>query len=245
MSSIVELRLGRALEWTLTTLRLWRLFKGLPGALLVMVSCAAALEAAFAGTPGGWPELPVGDVHTAILGLGALLGLLGYLGGDVWDIAVFDPLYSLSGRWLRRRRPLLVFPRGAELKKQRARATRHLPLRFVGENVYRRAERVLRSEPGYWTEANRPLTMSRFVRAFIWPSLAVSIGCIAGIAAVRVLSWSLDPDWLGQRAAAAFGLALVLFVVYAHLRVEHLTRLYAFALELAGVEPGEGADGGS
>lgn len=242
MSSIVELRLGRALEWTLTTLRLWKFLEGLPGALLVMVSCAAALEAAFAGMPGGWPELPVGGARTAILGLGMLLGLVGYLAGDVWDIAVFDPLYSLSGRWLLRRRPLLVFPRGAELKKQRARATRHLPLRFVGENVYRRAERVVRSEPGYWKEAKRPLTMSRFVRSFIWPSLAVSLGCIVGIVAERVLSWSLDPDWLGHRAAAAFGLALVLFVVYAHLRVAHLTRLYAFALELAGAEPRKPAE---
>ncbi len=86
--------------------------------------------------------------------------------------------------------------------------------------------------------------MSRFVRSFIWPSLAVSIGCIVGIVAERVLFWSLDPDWLGHRAAAAFGLALVLFVVYAHLRVEHLTRLYAFALELAGVEPRRKAESG-
>ncbi len=236
--------LSRAVEWTLTTLRLWRLLEGLPGAVLVMVVCAAALEAVFAGMPGDFTDLPLGAARGPMLGVGALLGLLGYLCGDIWDVAVFDHLYSLSGRWLRRRRPLLVFPRGAELKKQRARATRRLPLRFVGENVYRRAERVVRAEPGHWSEVRRPLIMSRFVRSFILPSLAVSIGCVAGIAGERVLRWSVDPDWLARTAASAFGLALVLFIAYSHLRVEHLTRLYASALQLSEIDSREPAEGG-
>ncbi len=224
--------LTRALERALTSLGFWRAIGGIPGLLLVMVFCIGGLEVLAADAPPALSDLAAGRLHRFTAGLGAVLGLFGYLAGQVWDSVIFDPLYSLSGRWLIGRRPLLIFPRGSALRDWRARGEQLLPVRFLGESAYGRAERILKMRPRRWKAVEAPLALSRFVRSFIWPSLIVTVGCLVGVLGARFRGWPLAAEWLLPRAAATFAIAVLLCVPYLHLRVEHLTRLYESAVNL-------------
>ena len=98
--------------------------------------------------------------------LSALLGLIAYTIGSIWDDKVFDPLYCLHGKWLSKRtRPFSIFPPGSGLERYRSLAIEALKpsskgrISQDGEGIYRVANEtvVARKE---WDKVSSVLSWS-------------------------------------------------------------------------------------
>jgi hypothetical protein len=168
-------------------------------------------------------------LYLLIVVVGTVMALIGYFLGNFWDDRVFDPLYGLSGRWVdRETRPLSVFPAGDDLRRARGNAIRILlPDKPQGQGIYRKASEIARDKAN-WEIIEQPLILSKFLRAFIWPSALGSVFLIAlGL-------WQTSVGDKGGAFSLGMGALLgvvfvLLFVPCINLRVEHMVRLYEHA----------------
>lgn len=170
--------------------------------------------------------LPVVQFHLFAVVVGTVTALIGYYLGNFWDDKVFDPLYGLTGRWVERStRPFGLFPAGDDLQRARAAAvTKLLSDTPQGEGIYRAAEDVARRSKGKWEHIEQPLILSKFLRAFLWPTGLVSLSLLAfGLWQVSIGNSGASNIVLGALLGFIF---FLLFVPYINLRVEHMQRLY-------------------
>lgn len=216
-------------EAVLRRLGLSKAVRGVPALPAVVIICVAV----------SYVSLPAISVLSAlrkpvfylmIVVVGTVVALIGYFLGNFWDDKVFDRLYGLSGRWVNREtRPLSVFPAGDDLRRARANAIgKLLPNELHGKGIYRKAVEIARTRKAKWEIIEQPLILSKFLRAFIWPSALGSLSLIAfGLWQRRVGDkGSVFSLGMGALLGVVF---VLLFVPYINLRVEHMVRLYEHA----------------
>ena len=211
-------------EALLSHLGLWKAVRGIPAMSAVVIIFIAICFTALRAIPV-FSDLPSQQFYLGVVVAGTVLALIGYFLGDFWDATVFDPLYGLNGRWVNRStRPFGLFPAGDDMDRVRAEAAAKLvPNSPGGKGVYRAAVGTVRKRKGEWENIEQPLILSKFLRAFIWPS---GLACLALV--VNVI-WQKGVGDRGPGLAWAATLAVVfvlLFVPYVNLRVEHMQRLY-------------------
>ncbi len=208
-----------------------------PGLIVPVLATFAVLE----GVPrsGNILEaIPAVSFHVLAGCLAALLGVVVYSFGDVWDKKWFDKRYGPEGDWTTKA-PLL-FPSPANMVEARQKAAKKLltgDAQNTQEGVYAEAAELVRTR-GRWDEVLAAVVISKFVRSFIWPSFVAAF----------VLSMLTVSDWAasyyaGVAATEARGTALLagcaLFVgaasfpPYAKFRVKHMKQLYRLATRLA------------
>jgi hypothetical protein len=228
------LDLTTRIEKLLTWLGLWGAMRGFfPPAAAIALS-VALLESLTSPVARLFPSVPVNLIHVFSVGTGILLGLIGYFAGDSWDL-LFETLYGPRGKWCEAdARPFLLLPSGATLARHRTLVAQALPRKpDAGEGVYREAVRVARRQVERWERIERPLLLSRFLRALLWPS--VFVGILGGSAAVLLPLLGAAPE--APRFLATAGLCVALaaafLVPYSVLRVEHMVRLYQDVAEHA------------
>lgn len=218
----------------LKSLGLWKAIKGFPSLIIPVVLSAAILEmlvTRFDLLAGGSPFA----IHLSIILVSVLLGLIGYFAGDFWDSTFFGPRYSISegtpGKWLEReKRPFHIFPAGADLKRARTKAIEAgLSEDKEGTGVYRRSKTFISNLKVKWEWIEQPLILSKFVRTFIWPAFLICLVCIIGLIAVSLFGLAGNISMFLVIGAFALVLALLLFIPYTHLRIEHMIRLYELA----------------
>ncbi len=215
-------------EKLLTWLGMWGAIQGFSALAAAVIGSVVLLESLMPPVAGLLPRAPVNAIHLFAVGIGLLLGLIGHFAGDFWDRVVFEAYYGPRGRWLDAAgRPFLVFPAGAALKRQRDQAAHALPRQpEAEEGIYRQAAKVAQRQVERWERIEHPLILSQFVRGFLWPCL--SAACLA--AAAAALSPYLGAATEASRFLVAGGgclvLGLLLLVLYSHLRVAHMVRLY-------------------
>jgi hypothetical protein len=216
-------------EAVLKRLGLWKAVRGVPAlAAIVIISVAVSYVSMQAISILSGLSRPEFYLMTVVVG--TIVALIGYFSGNFWDAKVFDPLYGLSGRWVNREtRPLSVFPAGDDLRCARANAiARLLPNEPQGKGIYRKAVEIAQASKAKWEIIEQPLILSKFLRAFIWPS---------GIGSLALIAFGLWQRSLGDKGnvfslslGALLGVVFVLlFVPYINLRVEHMVRLYEHA----------------
>jgi hypothetical protein len=214
-------------EKLLTRLGLWGALRGffpLPAALIASVVFLESLTPPIARLS---PAVPLNLIHLFAVGIGLLLGLIGYFAGDFWDRVVFEAFYGPQGEFLAAARRPLLFPAGSTLNHLRSQAAQALPRRPDSEgDIYREAVKVARRQAERWERIEHPLILSRFVRALLWPCLSAAFlaSCAAAISPLAAAG-TVAPRLL-EAGGAYLVLALLLLVPYSHLRVEHMIRLY-------------------
>ena len=185
-------------EALLNRLGLWKAVRGMPAmAALVLIFVAISFTALPAISM--FSDLPSLQFNLSAVVAGAILALIGYFLGNFWDAKVFDPLYGLRGRWVSRStRPFGLFPAGDDLHRARADAiTKLAPDSPEGKGVYRAALGIARKRKAEWEHIEQPLILSKFLRAFIWPS---------GLASLALLANALWQRGIGERGTSlAFG----------------------------------------
>jgi hypothetical protein len=215
-------------ENLLTRLGMWGTIQGFAALAAVTVGSVALLESLTPPVARLLSAVPVNALHIFAIGIGLILGLIGYFAGDVWDRVFFEACYGPQGRWLDAdRRPLLVFPAGSALNRLRRQAAQALPRKpETGEETYREAIKVARRQAERWERIEHPLILARFVRGFLWPCLIVA--CMASCAAVfaLLLGGAAEAPRLLATAGAWLVLGLVLLASYSSLRAAHMIRLY-------------------
>ena len=215
-------------EKLLTRLGMWGAMQGFFSLAAALIGSVALLESLTPPVARLSSSVPGNVLHVFAVGIGLLLGLLGYFAGDFWDRVFFETYYGPQGKWRDvTRRPLLVFPAGSALKRHRSQAARALlRLPDTEAGIYREAVKAARRQVERWERIEHPLLLARFVRGFLWPCLFVAF--LASCAAA--ICWLFGAATEAPRLLAAGGgclvLALVLLVPYSHFRVEHMTRLY-------------------
>ena len=214
-------------EAVLNRLGLWKAVRGMPAmAALVVIFVAISHIALLAISP--FSRLPSPQFNLSAVVIGTVLAIIGYFLGNFWDAKVFDPLYGLTGRWIgRSTRPFGLFPAGDDLQRARIAAIAKLVLNAPeGKGVYRAAVNIASKSKARWDQIEQPLILSKFLRAFIWPT---------GLASLALLGSALYQKdvggELGSTSSVVFGIVLgfvfvLLFVPYINLRVEHMQRLY-------------------
>jgi hypothetical protein len=210
-------------ENILNRLGLWKAVRGVPALAAIVVIFVAVSYVALRGT-STLLGLDRPELYLMTVVIGTVLALIGYFLGNFWDDKVFDPLYGLAGRWLNREtRPLSVFPAGDDLRRARLSAiAKLLPNEPQGKGIYRRAVETARTSKAKWEIIEQPLILSKFLRAFIWPS------GLASLALIAFGFWQRNPFslYLGVLLGVLF---VLLFVPYINLRVEHMVQLYRHA----------------
>ncbi len=216
-------------EGVLNRLGLWKSVRGVTALIAVVIICVA-LSCAALSSISILLDLPKPQFYLMTVIAGTVLALIGYFLGNFWDAKVFDPLYGLSGRWLKRdTRPLFVFPAGDDLRLARANAiSKLLPNEPQGKGIYRKAVETARTSKAKWEIIEQPLILSKFLRAFIWPT---------GLGSLALIAFGLWGRNIGDKGSTfIFGLGAVLgvvfvllFVPYINLRVEHMVWLYEHA----------------
>lgn len=227
-------------EKLLTWLGLWGAMRGFfPLAAAVVVS-VVLLELLTPPVIRFFPAVPANLVHVFAVGLGVLLGLVGYFAGDSWDL-LFEVFYGPKGRWIdASSRPLLAFCPGETLERQRHQAARALPRKPDTEDgVYPEAVKIAKRQVERWEAIERPLMLSRFVRALLWPLLFAAILALCGSAVFPLVGATAEAPRLLATAAAYLALTLACLVPYSRRRVEHMIRLYR---DVAGHAPRKKAD---
>jgi hypothetical protein len=213
-------------EGILSRLGLWKAIRGVPALAAVVIIFVAVSYFALRGI-SILSGLDRPEFYLMTVVVGTVLALIGYFLGNFWDDKVFDPLYGLAGRWVNREtRPLSVFPAGDDLRRARASAiAKLLPNEPQGKGIYRKAVETARTSKAKWEIIEQPLILSKFLRAFIWPSGLGSLALIAfGL-------WQRNLDAKGCTFSLCLGallgvLFVLLFVPYINLRVEHMVQLY-------------------
>jgi len=215
------------IERLLTWLGLWGAMRGfLPVTCAILVS-VAFLESLTAPVAQFFSSVPLRLIHVFAVGIGLLLGLVGYFAGDSWDL-LFEMFYGPKGRWLdAAKRPLLVFPPGTTLKRLRNQAVPALPRRpDTDDEVYREAVKLARRQVERWEGIERPLTLSRFMRGLLWPCLFAAILALCGAGISPIADAASEAARLLGTAGGCLVATLACLVPYSHLRVEHMVRLY-------------------
>jgi len=215
-------------EALLTRLRLWGALQGFPALMAAITGSVALLVSLTPLFARLFPSVAINVLYVVTVGLGVLLGLIGHVAGDLWDRVVFEVCYGPQGWWHDSvQRPLLVFPPGAALTRERAQATRVLSRtpQPQGE-LYREAVKVAKRQLERWQRIVHPLVLSQFVRGFLWPCLFVSLlaSCAAAVSPLFGTATVVRSFLLA--GASCLVLTLLLLIPYAHLRVEHMIRLY-------------------
>ncbi|MGD0266842.1 MAG: hypothetical protein ABSD47_18090 [Candidatus Methylomirabilota bacterium] len=215
-------------ERLLTWLGMWGAMQGFAPLAAALIGSVALLESLTPPVARLFASVPGNLLHVFAVGIGLLLGLLGYFAGDVWDRVFFEAYYGPQGTWLdAARRPLLVFPAGSALQRHRSQAAHALPRPpDRGEGIYREAVKVARRQVERWERIEHPLLLARFVRGFLWPCLCVAFLAACAAAICRLFGAATEAPRLLAAGGGCLVLGLVLLVPYSHLRVEHMTRLY-------------------
>ena len=152
-------------EKLLTRLGMWGAVRG--SSLVVALILSVALLESLAPSVVRLLSPESGNVvHVFAVGIGLLLGMIGYFAGDIWDRVVFEACYGPQGKWLDAiRKPFLVFPAGSALKQARAQAAQALPRKpdtpDTEKGVYREAVKIARRQAERWERASAdPLPVS-------------------------------------------------------------------------------------
>lgn len=222
------------IEKMLDRLGLWNSLRGIPGLVAIAVPSIALTYFALS-------ELAVPALIRSLLSaiLGVPLSLIGYYAGNFWDSSMFDPRYGPSGRWIgRENRPYHLFPAGAGLQRCRQQAAEALfPLDHSSKGVYREAELRAKRTSSLWPKIEQPLILSKFIRSLLWP--CVLLAALLIIFGLWILVSDVRNPHLGVLAAGLITalFAVLLFVPYFNLRVEHMMRLYQWASKLRSDKP--------
>jgi hypothetical protein len=215
-------------ESLLTRLGLWGALQGFPALVAAIVGSVALLVTLAPLFARLFPTIAINVLYVVAVGLGLLLGLIGHFAGDVWDRIIFEAYYGPGGWWRNSvQSPLLVFPPGALLTRERTQATQALSrkLQTHGE-IYREAVKVARRQLERWQRIEHPLILSQFVRGFVSPSLFVFLLAFCSGAVSPFFGTAKEVRSFLLVGASCLVLTLLLLIPYAHLRVEHMIRLY-------------------
>ncbi len=227
-------------EKLLTWFGLWGAMRGfVPLASAVVVS-VALLELLTPPIVRFFAAVPVNLIHVFAVGIGVLLGLVGYFAGDSWDL-LFEMFYGPRGKWVDATgRPLLAFSPGEPLKRHRDQAALALPRKPDSEDgVYRDAVKIAKRQAERWQGIEHPLMLSRFMRALLWPFLFAAILAFCGAAIFPLVGARAEAPRLLATGAAYLVLTLACLVPYSRRRVEHMIRLYR---DVAGHAPKKKGD---
>jgi hypothetical protein len=218
-------------EKLLTRLGMWGAVGGSSPLVVALILSVTLLESLAPSVVRLLSSGPVNAVHVFAVGIGLLVGMIGYFAGDVWDRVVFEAWYGPQGKWLDAARgPLLVFPAGSALKRARSQAAQALPRKSdtpeTEKEIYREAVKIARRQAERWERIEHPLILSRFLRGLLWPCL--SMACLVFCSAVilpSVGAATMAPLFL-LAGGGCLVLTILCLVPYSHLRVEHMLRLY-------------------
>ncbi len=222
------LELTTRAERLLTWLGMWGAIQGFPASAAAIVLSVLLLESLSPSIALLFSSVPANLIQVSVVGIGLLLGLIGYFAGDFWDEALFEACYGPRGKWLDTdRRPLRILPAGSPLKRTRNQAAQALGLRAGAENeVYREAVKVARRQAERWERIEHPLILSRYLRGFLWPCLFVALLALSAAAICPFLGAAAEVPRLLAIAGGCVVIALTFLVPYCRLRFEHLARLY-------------------
>jgi hypothetical protein len=92
--------------------------------------------------------------------------------------------------------------------------------------VYREAVKIAKRQVERWVEIERPLLLSRFMRAFLWPCVCAAVLALCGAVAFPLFGAAADAPHLLTTAGGCVVLAAACLVPYSRLRVDHMIRLY-------------------
>ena len=187
-----------------------------------------------------FPEVPINLIQVFSVGIGLLLGLVGYFAGDSWDM-LFEMFYGPQGRWLDTTgRPLLVFPPGTTLRRTRVQAAQVLPRKLdTRDDIYREAVKVAKRQVERWGGIEHPLILSRCMRALLWSCLFPAVLALAGAGIFPLLGETGETFHLLATAGGGFLLTLACLVPFSRLRLDHMVRLYQ---DVAGHAPKKKAE---
>jgi hypothetical protein len=214
-------------EKLLTWLGMWGAMRGFCPLTAAIVVSVALLESLTPPVARLFSSVPVNLIHVFAVGIGLLLGVIGYFAGDSWDL-LFEMFYGPKGKWIERARgPLVVFPAGFALKRHRSQAAQALPRKpDTADGIYREAVKLAKRQVERWEGIERPLILSRFMRGFLWPCAFATILALGGAAIFPLVGVATAAPRFLATVGGCFVLALVCLVPYSHLRVEHMIRLY-------------------
>ena len=227
-------------EKLLTRLGMWGAMRGfVPLASAILLS-VALLEFLTPPVIRFFSAVPVNLIHVFAVGIGLLLGLIGYFAGDSWDL-LFEMFYGPKGSWRNTTaRPFLAFLPGEALKRLRNQAAQALPRKpDTEDDVYREAVKIAKRQTERWDGIEHPLILSRFVRALLWPFLFTAIIALCGAAIFPLTGASAEAPRLLATAAGCLVLTMACLVPFSRRRVEHMIRLYQ---DVAGHAPKRKAD---
>jgi hypothetical protein len=227
-------------EKLLTRLGMWGAMRGFVPLASAIVVSVALLEYLTPPAIRFFSAVPVNLIHVFAVGIGLLLGLVGYFAGDSWDL-LFEMFYGPKGKWLDTTgSPLLAFSPGEALKRHRNQAVQALPRKPDSEDdVYREAVKIAKRQVERWDGIEHPLILSRFMRALLWPFLFAAILALCGAAVFPLVGAAREAPRLLATAAGCLVLTLACLVPYSRRRVEHMIRLYQ---DVAGHAPKKKAD---
>jgi hypothetical protein len=229
------LDLTTRIEKLLTWLGMWGAMRGFLPLTCAIVLSVALLEFLTPPVARLFASVPSNLIHVFAVGIGLLLGLIGYFAGDSWDL-LFEMFYGPKGKWLDATgRPLLVFPSGTTLKRHRGQAVHALPRKpDTDEAVYVEAVKIARRQVERWEGIENPLTLSRFMRSLLWPCVFAAILALCGAGIFPFVGAAAESPRLLATGGGCLALTLVCLVPYSHLRVQHMVRLYG---DVAGHAP--------
>ena len=215
-------------EKVLSRLGMWGAVQGATSLVVAIILSVALLESLAPSvarllSPGS-PNV----IHVFAVGIGLLLGLIGYFAGDVWDRVIFEAWYGPQGKWLdAARRPFLVFSTGSALKRARDQAAQaHSRKPDAEEDVYREAVKIARRQAERWERIEHPLILARFLRGLLWPCLLVACLVFCSAAILPGVGAATEVPRFLLTGGGCLALALLCLVPYSRLRVEHMLRLY-------------------
>ena len=134
-------------EKLLTRLGMWGAMRGFVPLASAIVVSVALLEYLTPPAIRFFSAVPVNLIHVFAVGIGLLLGLVGYFAGDSWDL-LFEMFYGPKGKWLDTTgSPLLAFSPGEALKRHRNQAAQALPRKPDSEDdVYQEAVKIAKRQ---------------------------------------------------------------------------------------------------
>jgi hypothetical protein len=227
-------------EKLLTWLGMWGAMRGLVPLASAIVVSIVLLEFLTPPAIRFFSAVPVNFIHVVAVGIGLLLGLVGYFAGDSWDL-LFETFYGPKGKWAdTASKPFLVFAPGDPLTRQRNLAAQSLPRKPGSEDdVYREAVKIARRQVERWDGIEHPLVLSRFFRALLWPFLFAALLALCGAAIFPLVGAAAEAPRLLVIAAGCLVFMLACLVPYSGRRAEHMIRLYR---DVAGHAPKKRAD---
>jgi hypothetical protein len=221
------LDLTTRIEKLLTWLGMWGAMRGFLPLTCAIVLSVVLLESLTPPVIRFFSAVPVNLIHVFAVGIGMLLGLIGYFAGDSWDL-LFEVFYGPKGRWIGAvYPPLSLFAPGSTLKQHRSHAVQALPRKPGTEDeVYREAVKVAKRQAERWVGIERPLLLARFMRALLWPCVFTAVLALCGAGIFPLVGAAAETPRLLATAGGCLVLAVVCLVPFSHLRADHMVRLY-------------------